>query len=57
VQGWWLIRGQIPFLLLYLSVVVKHEENVGGDAFYFYFFGSSFYIATVSTTCTAHFEK
>jgi hypothetical protein len=32
MQGWWLIGGQIPFLLLYLGLVVKHEENIGSDA-------------------------
>jgi hypothetical protein len=32
MQGQWLIRGQIPFLLLRLDVVVKHEENFGSDA-------------------------
>jgi hypothetical protein len=32
-----------------------NETNVatGGDTSFFFFFGSSFYIATVSTTCTA----
>jgi hypothetical protein len=56
------------FMLGHITLTIQPaEKRVGvpicprswryGHCTFFFFFGSTFYIATVSTTCTAHFEK